>query len=126
VDPPDAGSPEPRVDVQLSPELAPVTVHMEDETGRPYVEVSTWLAVNGVVLPLSDFSRAAFRCGQTTTTDADGNMVLHGFPRGTLSSLDFDTHRPISSFANDGTGSLWTIRIPRGNNPRDATASPAR
>ncbi len=126
IEPPGADSPEPRVDVQLSPELSPVTLHLEDETGRPYVGSSTWLSLDGVVLPLSDFSRAAGRCGQTPTTDADGNMILRGFPRGTLSSLDFDTHRPISSFVNDGTQTLWTIRIPRGNNPRDATASPPR
>jgi Carboxypeptidase regulatory-like domain len=125
-DPPAAGTPEPRVDVSLSPELAPITVHIEDETGRPYVGESVWLSVNGLVLPLSDFSRAAGRCGQTPTTDADGNMTLRGLPRGRLSSLDFDTHRPVSSFANDGTQSVWTIRTPRGNNPRDATASPAR
>jgi len=126
VDPPGPGSSDPRVDVQLVPELSPVAVHIEDETGRPYVDVATWLAVDGVVLPLSDYSRARSRCGQASTTDADGNLTLRGFPRGTLSSLDFDTHRTLSSFTNDGNGSLWTIRIPRGNNPRDATASPAR
>jgi hypothetical protein len=126
LDPPTGDAPEPRLDVQLSPELSPVTLHVEDEAGRPYVGVSTWLAVDGVVLPLSDFDRAARRCGQTPMTDAEGNQILRGLPRGTLSSLDFDTHQPVSSFANDGTQTLWTIRTPRGNNPRDATASPAR
>jgi len=126
LEPPNADSQDPRADVRLLAELAPVTLHMEDETGRPSVGVSTWLAVDGVILPLSDFDRAARRCGQSPTTDADGNMTLRGLPRGTLSSLDFDTHQPISSFANDGTQSVWTIRTPRGNNPGDATASPVR
>ncbi|MFY9552327.1 MAG: carboxypeptidase-like regulatory domain-containing protein [Thermoanaerobaculia bacterium] len=126
LEPATAESNERREDVQLAPELNPIAVHMEDEAGRPIANSNTWWAIDGVALPLSDFDRAARHCGQPSTTDAQGNLTLRGFPRGNLSFLDFETQRPLGSFTNDGSQSVWTIRIPRGNNPHDATAPPAR
>jgi Carboxypeptidase regulatory-like domain len=122
-----------REDFRLEPELPPIAVHVEDDLGAPIPNMTLQWAVGGIPIPFSDFDRAARGCGRASAPDAEGNLSLRGLPRGPIAALVPAEERVLSTFTNDGSQMLWTIRIPRvpegeapNHNPHDATAPPAR
>jgi hypothetical protein len=100
-------------DVQLGREPGAVTVHLEDDAGAPIEGATLQWTVNGVVLPLRSWQEFAEGCGHPIASDHDGNLVLHGLPRGTIGAVAPGSPRAFGSFNNDGTRNEWTIRMPK-------------
>ncbi len=125
VEPSRSGEREQTVEIRLAPAPAPIPVRFEDENGAPFERVAVQWMLDGLILPLSDFSRADNACDAASSPDADGNQMLRGFPYGTISALTMPPEqRPLGTYTNDGSQARWTIRVPRflkpnqpGNNP---------
>jgi hypothetical protein len=100
--------------ILLSPEAETLRVHLEDDTGAPLDGWTLQWTVHGVPLPLEAWQQYATQCGRAISTDGDGNIELHGMPRDTLGAVAPGSARPFGSFGNDGSQTMWTIVIPRG------------
>jgi hypothetical protein len=97
-------------DVQLGRELEAVNVHLEDDAALPSRRHAA-VDGRGVLLPLRGWQEFAGACGHPIRSDSDGNLVLHGLPRGTIGAVAPGSPRPLGTFNNDGTRNEWTVRI---------------
>lgn len=97
--------------VQLLPASTSIELRVEDTSGAPVSGAAFRWTVNGITVPLEDWGRAAGACGQPYLTDENGRLVLQGFPSGVIGAATLD-RRPLGTFANDGTLSTWTLRMP--------------
>ena len=99
--------------VQLGPELEILHVHLEDDAGTPLNGWTLQWTINGVIVPHGGWQQYAEGCGQAIATDTEGNLLLHGAPRGTIGAVASGSARSLGSFRNDGSQNAWTIRIPK-------------
>jgi hypothetical protein len=100
--------------VQLTTERAPITVHIEDGSGAPVPSASLRWAFNGFPVPLEDWGRIVQSCGQPVRSDSEGNLRLYSFPYGSLAAMPLlGDPNPLGVFTNDGTNTVWTIRLTR-------------
>jgi hypothetical protein len=110
--------------VQVAREGIPLDVRLEYSDGSEASAVVRF-EIDGIPLPLNDWYDAAKRCG---VYDEIGwsRMMLHGFPRGTITAFSPSSPVVYGTFANDGMQSTWTSRLPEGDQRLDAAPASGR
>ncbi len=109
--------------VQVPREGSPLDVRIEKSDGTEANAVVRF-EINGIPLPLNDWYEAAKRCG---IYDEIGwsRMILHGFPRGTITAFSPSSPVVYGTFDNDGLQSTWTIRLPDSDQRLEAEGRPS-